>query len=127
MTTWEWGPTYNIDGATLTKWRRLARQRELTREEKRAYGAAVENTVKAKQKSEFMRASVEPGHRHPCASGTAYTTGEEIHNAIRAQQAAQLLAYPAQVRRERDPLTWRNMYNYAMEEKHGPDWQPKGN
>jgi hypothetical protein len=58
------GPDYNVEGAGLQKFRRLARARELTREERRAYGEAVEKAVLAKQRSALFGA-LEPERKAP--------------------------------------------------------------
>jgi hypothetical protein len=106
------GPTYDVNSVTLAKFRRKPFG-ELTREERRAYGEAVEKAVLAKQR----RREATPDYRAPCASGTWHTTGEAIHAAVLQQQRAALLAYPAKVRRERTPAEWWRMYEAAMAEK----------
>lgn len=114
------GPDYPRElGAAVAKFRAKARGglSDLSREERRAYGAAVEKAILAKQKAEFMRASVEPGHRCPCASGTWHSDGAAIHEAVRRQQLAALLACPSQIRRERSKKEWERLYKAAMAEK----------
>ena len=112
------GPTYNIEGASLKKFRRAARDglATLSHVERQAYGAAVEAAVLAKQHSEGKRAS-EPEHRPNCASGTWHTDGTAIHKAVRTQQNRALLACPGKIRRDRTPDVWRSMYAEAMASK----------
>jgi hypothetical protein len=107
------GPTYDVNSATLAKFRRKPFG---SREERRAYGEAVEKAVLAKQRASLYREAT-PDYRAPCASGTWHTTGEAIHAAVLQQQRAALLAYPAKVRRERTPAEWWRMYEAAMAEK----------
>lgn len=110
------GPDYNITSAQLEKFRRLARQAPLTREQREAYGQAVEDAVLASQRAALSRAT--PSIPRPnCASGTYHSSGEEIEKAIRQQQRNALLAYPAFERRNRAPNVWRKMYAAAMAEK----------
>jgi hypothetical protein len=109
------GPTYDVNSVTLAKYRRKPFG-ELKREERRAYGEAVEKAVLAKQRALLYREAT-PDYRAPYASGTWHTTGEAIHAAVFQQQRAALLAYPAKVRRERTPAEWWRMYEAAMAEK----------
>jgi hypothetical protein len=93
------GPTYDVNSVALAKFRRKPFG-ELTRDERRAYGEAVEKAVLVKQRALLYREAT-PDYRSPCASGTWHTTGEAIHAAILQQQRAALVAYPAKVCRER--------------------------
>jgi hypothetical protein len=113
------GPDYPALGAAVAKWRARARDglKALSREERRAYGAAVERAILALQRSEAGRGSPPINPRCGCASGTPHNTGEAIHKAVREQQARALAAFPAYVRRHRTDAEWRQMYETAMAEK----------
>jgi len=113
------GPDYPTLGAAVAKWRWRAREglRSLTREERQAYGEAVERAILALQRAEANRGFAPITPKVHCASGTAHTTGEAIHEAIREQQARALAAYPSYVRRNRSPQVWQQMYEAAMAEK----------
>jgi hypothetical protein len=87
----------------------------LTREQRQAYGAAVETAIRAKQRSELQR--VMPEHRCHCASGTNHNDGREISKAMRAKHRAALQASVARERRERTPAQWQAMYDAAMADK----------
>jgi hypothetical protein len=111
MPTEHVGPEYPRElGATVAKFRRMAKSAggvsEMLPQLRRAYGNAVSAAIRRKQRSEFMRASVEPG-----------TRTEPIGAARRAAMRARLLAYPSQVRRARTDKQWRDMYERAMREK----------
>ena len=112
-------PPYNIESATLKKFRRNAKDGLATwsKWERHLYGAAVEQAVLAKQRSEFMRAL--PPMRAPyCASGSWVPTNRgAVGDEIRRQHRTSLLNCPAQVRRERTPEQWQKMYDEAMKEK----------
>lgn len=112
------GPVYNVQSAPLAKFRFMAREglAAMSREDRRAYGEAVEIAVLAKQRSECA-AAIGPAPRINCASGTTETTGEGIDRAIRAKHRAALAACPGQVRRARKPEKWQSMYEEAMAEK----------
>lgn len=113
------GPEYPSLGATVAKWHWRARDglQSLTREERRAYGNAVEQAILALQRSQLNQGFTPITPKCRCASGTAHNTGEPIHNAVREQQARALAAYPSQVRRKRTPVEWQEMYEAAMAEK----------
>lgn len=113
------GPDYPPLGAVVAKWRWRAREglRSLTREERQAYGEAVERAILALQRAEANHGSPPINPRVNCASGTAHTTGEAIHQAIREQQARALAAYPSYVRRNRSPHIWQQMYEAAMADR----------
>lgn len=105
-------------GTSVAKFRRMARNglSDLTHEQRRTYGDKVEKAILAKQRSEFNALGpINP--KSNCASGTTYTTGEAIHEAIKAQQTTALRNYPAQVRRKRTDVEWRSMYDEAMKAK----------
>lgn len=109
-------------GATVSKFRNIAAKngglRNLDPYHRRAYGAAVEKAIRAKQRSELLACTNGPANpKCQCASGTPYNTGEEIDAAIKRQQASALAAYPSQVRRKRTDLEWQTMYAQAMKEK----------
>ena len=72
----------------------------------------LRDAVLSLQRSELQREL--PSFKPRCASGTWYTTGEEIHEAVRRQQHAALLAYPDKVRRARTDCEWAEMYRDAM-------------
>jgi hypothetical protein len=76
---------YNVTSAALTKFRWQARNglAELSYEERRAYGEAIERAILAKQRSE-LQGSIGPiKPRVRCASGTDYSDGADIHEAVR--------------------------------------------
>ena len=113
------GPDYPSLGAAVAKWRTRARDglKVLSREERRAYGTAVERAILALQRSEANCGLPPLNPKVHCASGTPHNTGETIHNAIREQQARALAAYASYVRRNRTDVEWRQMYEAAMTEK----------
>jgi hypothetical protein len=114
----QFGPEYTITSSALQKFRSRARKglRTWDRDQRQAYGAAVEQAVLSALRSQCKRhGEVMPAPR--CASGTWHTTGEEIEAAIRSRQNAALLAYPAKVRRERTPEQWQALYAETMEAK----------
>jgi hypothetical protein len=113
------GPDYPQLGATVAKWRAKARDglAQLTREERRAYGEAVEKAIRALQRQEAQRGLWPTTPKVRCASGTAHNTGEAIDAAVRKQQHDALAAYPSYVRRNRPDHVWREMYEAAMAEK----------
>jgi hypothetical protein len=110
---------YTNLGATVAKWRKLANRRKLTPEERHAYGEAVHKAVQAHlRKTAASRMGLVPKVVKPnCASGTFHNNGDDIHNAIRAQQRAALLACPDAIRRARSKWQWESMYERAMQEK----------
>jgi len=114
----QFGPIYDITSATLGKFRFLARKglRNLTKDERRAYGAAVEQAVLAKQRSQLKGYS-EPQHVPFCASGTFYSAGEDIDAAVKQKQRAALARCPSQERRSRSDRDWQAMYANAMAER----------
>lgn len=111
------GPSYP-DLPAAKKFRRAARDglAALSRDERQAYGLAVETAIRAKQRAELQREL--PEHRVSCASGTNHNDGEKISAAMRAKHRAALLACPSQERRARSPAVWKAMYAAAMAEKH---------
>jgi hypothetical protein len=112
------GPEYDIDSAALKKYRRMSKDglHQLTWEERRAYGEAVEKAVLAKQRS-FLKSHTEPECKPLCASGTYHSEGEDIHKAMQAKHRAALAAAPARERRSRTPAQWQAMYDEAMQGK----------
>jgi len=113
------GPDYPMLGATVAKWRWHARDglQSLPREDRQAYGEAVERAILALQRSEANRGLPPVTPKVHCASGTPHNSGDVIHNAIREQQARTLAAYPSYVRRKRAPVEWQDTYETAMTEK----------
>ena len=109
----QFGPVYNIAG--LEKHRRAARDglAAMSAEARRAYGAAVEDAVKAAQRRHLLGA-LEAERRPNCASGSWDTFPGD---AVRRQQAAALAAYPDKVRKARTPVEWQSMYALAMADK----------
>jgi len=65
--------------------------------------------------SESFRIAIKPRVR--CASGTDYSDGAAIHQAVRQQQHNALLAWPGKVRRNRTDVEWASMYEAAMNAK----------
>jgi hypothetical protein len=105
---------------TLAKYRWLAREglATLTKEERHAYGAAVEQATLAKQRSELLASLGRPANpKARCASGTPFPNGADIHEAIRQQQRNALRAAPSQIRRKRTDAEWRQLYEQAMTAK----------
>ena len=107
-------PPYPALGAQVAKFRKIPRDR-LTDAQKQAYSDAIRSAVLSLQRSELQREL--PSFKPRCASGTWHTTGEAIHEAVRRQQHAALLAYPDKVRRARTDCEWAEMYEEAMKEK----------
>jgi hypothetical protein len=112
------GPSYPLLGATVEKYRRRAKQglAKLSREDRIAYGDAVHAAILALQRRELLRV-LPPANRCNCASRTWYTTGDEIHEAIKRQQLNALLACPAKERNARTPQEWQKLYERAMQNK----------
>lgn len=108
-------------GTTVAKYRRMASEAgsvaAMDKISRHRYGAAVEQAILAKQRSEFMKVAVEPGARCPCASGTWLSEGADIEAAIRKQQHNALINCPQKIRRARTPEKWQSLYNEAMQEK----------
>lgn len=118
------GPDYDVTGPGLATFRRKARKglAALSRDERQAYGAAVEAAVLASQRAHLRRPDV--AERPNCASGTYHTDGESISKAVRAQQRAAAVRDAARVRREREPKVWRAMYAEAMKAKRKQATEP---
>ena len=113
-------PYYDVTSARLGKYRWLARDglAKLTKEERRAYGEAVEQAILAKQRSELLASIGTPANPKPrCVSGTPFADGAAIHEAIKQQQRNALLAAPSQIRRRRTDAEWRHLYYQAMAAK----------
>lgn len=111
------GPTYPKTLSGTEKYRRAARHgmADWSRDERRAYGNAVEKAILALQRSEILRVFVSPGVN--CASGTSHNTGKAIHRAVQQQQRNALLNCPARYRKARTPEQWQTMYDEAMKAK----------
>jgi hypothetical protein len=105
----QFGPVYNVESATLKKFRRNGGDRK-------AYGRAVLDAVMTAQRGQ-LRTAGESIPRPNCASGTLHSDGTDILKAVASQQRAQLAACAAQQRRTRTPAKWREMYAEAMAEK----------
>jgi hypothetical protein len=115
-------PAYPVAlGVTVAKLRAKAHHKGglkgLTKTERQAYGEAVGKAILAKQRSEAHQGLPPLNPKARCASGTFYSDGADIHNAIRRKQAAALLAAPSQIRRRREPREWQRLYDEAMAEK----------
>jgi hypothetical protein len=116
-------PDYPVNlGVTVQRLRAKAQHggglSALTRDERQRYGEAVGKAILAKQRAEAHQGLPPVNPKPHCASGTWHTTGEAIHEAIKAQHRRALLAYPAKVRHARTPAMWNVLYRIAMEEKH---------
>jgi len=59
------GPAYDLDSPALTKWRAIARERELTGKEREAYAAAIDSAVKAQFRVAPSRALPSAGWYRP--------------------------------------------------------------
>jgi len=105
----EFGPKYDLGSAKLSKWRTLARGRELTLDEQRRWGRDVLAAVHASNRAKLMREVAEP--RTNCASGYPYGDAKGMFAAIRRQNRAKLLAPGT----ERTPAQWQHDYEEAME------------
>jgi hypothetical protein len=105
------------DLPSVKKHRKAARDglASMSPDQRRAYGQAVEDAIKARQRSELQREL--PTHNVNCASGTNHNCGLKISAAMRARHRATLLACPSQQRRARSPQIWQAMYDKAMQEK----------
>jgi hypothetical protein len=113
-------PPYDVTSVTLAKYRWLAREglATLTKKERHAYGEAVEQAILAKQRSELFASLGRPANpKARCASGTPFSDGADIHEAIKQQQRNALRAAPSQIRRKRTDAEWRQLYEQAMAEK----------
>jgi hypothetical protein len=112
----QFGPAYDVESATLKKFRSRGGDRK-------AYGEAVLAAVRSAQRSALNRAT--PSMPRPnCASGTTHQTGRAILKAVAARHAAALEACPSQERRARKPEQWRRMYDEAMAEKRARETAP---
>jgi hypothetical protein len=121
----QFGPAYNVTGNGLAKYRKQAKAglAALSRNERHAYGQAVEDAILAMQRREFLRNAVEPEQRCHCASGTWHSDGEAIGQAVRDQQNRALLSWPARCRAGRTPHDWQTMYAEAMPKGFVPSWE----
>jgi hypothetical protein len=98
-------PIYNIDSPALRKFRKAGKFLQ-------EYAETLEKVIRAKQRAELQREL--PTISPSCASRTWYTTGAEIHKAVRQQQRTALLAYPSKVRCNRTDDEWEKLYRDAM-------------
>lgn len=93
------GPYYPNLSARVQKFRRLANAGPLTREDRRAYGAAVLDAFRSLNRSASQRI-LTPASNSGYESGTALVDGRAILTAIRRQNEAAL--------HEREGNTWTN-------------------
>ena len=75
----KWGPVYNLSSASLEKWRKLSRGRELTVEENAAYGAAVHAAVRSANAPRKAPNTLPTSSN--CASGQPTTFSAAKHRA----------------------------------------------
>jgi hypothetical protein len=80
-------PPYPNLGAAVEKHRRLAKSRELTLAEKKAYGRAVLEAVNALN---APKPAERIAHKYVCASGTGHNDGASILAAVNAQNRARV-------------------------------------
>lgn len=114
------GPEYPRElGATVAKFRRKAAKKRtiflLSKAERDEWADAIEKSIRAKQRAALQREL--PSHNCGCASGTNYSDGRKISEAVRQQHLTALLAYPGKVRRERTAREWEKLYEAAMKEQ----------
>lgn len=93
------GPLYPKLYGRVQQFRRLANAGPLTREDRRAYGAAVLDAIRSLNRSAGQRA-LTPASNSGYESGTALTDGRAILAAIRRQNDAAL--------HDHDGNTWTN-------------------
>jgi hypothetical protein len=107
--TEQFGPIYDVDSATLKKYRRNGGCCK-------AHGEAVLVAVRSSQQACLKRAAV-PAARPNTASRTYHSDGGAILKAVAAQHTAATQAWPAQIRRARTRQQWEELYEIAMAEK----------
>jgi hypothetical protein len=127
------GPAYYQLGSGVAKFRKIPRDR-LTDAQRVAYSTALVEAVRSKQRQALQREL--PTIAPSCASRTWHnghidTSGrvvpsDKIGPAIRAQQRAELAAYPDKVRRERTPEKWEALYKAAMGDRYAQTTYAKG-
>lgn len=102
--------------ATLDKYRRKAVAAggvaKMAEADRRAYGRAVLASVRSSH-----RPSSALGYAAPCASRTWHSDGAAILAAVNSQNLAELQRDAAHERASRTPLTWKRLYEAAMEAK----------
>ena len=111
-------PPYDVTSGALAKYRWLAREglAALTKEERHAYGKA--GTPSWLSSDQNLASLGRPANPKPqCASGTPFSDGAEIHEAIKQQQRNALLSAPSQIRRRRTDAEWHQLYSEAMAAK----------
>ena len=109
------GPYYPSMGAAVAKFRHIPRG-ELTPKQARAYADAIENKIRALQRSALDRET--PTIAPSCNSGTWHNNADgKVGAAVRAKQLAQLLAYPDKARAARTDEELLAAYREAMREK----------
>jgi hypothetical protein len=122
------GPDYPVNlGTAVAKFRRATKRgglAALSKAERHAYGAAVEKAILALQRTEAKCGLPPVSPKVNCASGTAYNTGAEIHEAMRRKQRSALANCAAAERRARTPEQWRDMYDRAMKAKRQRECAP---
>jgi hypothetical protein len=113
-----WGPVYpKTASAAVEKWRRVARERELTSEETREYGQAVHAWINALNAPKRAEGTVST--RSNCASGQANDYSAAKHRAslraaFHAQAAADRLAWATGKATNRQRQTIKDCYRQAM-------------
>jgi len=109
----QFGPVYPNLGNAVAKFRRMSKGglSDLSLDDRKAYGTAVEAAILQLQRTECGRAL--PSIPKPnCASGTYHNTAESIEKAVREQNRRRATAPgPA-----RTPAQWESAYAHAMEE-----------
>jgi hypothetical protein len=116
----EHGPVYNINAGTAFR-RREGPLSSWAREDRQAYGAAIELAVLTAQAAALRREVTE--QRPNCASRSWANSPGEVGAVVRQQQAAALAACPSQVRRSRTVQEWESLYINAMPKGFVPSWE----
>jgi hypothetical protein len=101
----------------LNKYRKIARANMMPWDVD-TYSKKLVTAIRALQRSKLQRKL--PTIRPRCASRTWHNNADgSIGKAVRRQQAAELQAYVARMRRKRTDAKWRDMYKEAMRQKNG--------
>jgi hypothetical protein len=116
----QFGPIYNINAGAAFR-RREGALASWAREDRQAYGAAIEAAVLASQAAALRREVTE--QRPNCASRSWANAPGEVGEVVRRQHAAALAACPSQVRRSRTPQEWESLYVDAMPKGFVPSWE----
>lgn len=113
------GAAYPELGPSVAKYRRIAAGvgsvAAMSREDRHAYGAAIEKRIRALQIQELHAG-------RPAVPDTA--ADRDVGATLRAQHRARLTASIGKERRERKPEKWKEMYEAAMEEKRKREAAP---